>query len=232
MSGVWRGALIPDCMGELPRTPGGAPVPYTAAWSSEEGGVKIEPDPLLIRHLGERSPAVWQAQGGIGEGAPKLAKMDAARQRWCTVLRACQVCTQPADRDGGGHGSSWLVDMRSTQAFDPSVASPDGQRFTLPDGRRVPLIRDPWICEDCLEFSLRACGGLKARRQAQTLRLYLVFDYKLVAAFEKPGEDVEVTGTVPRGGAIGTVKIAVAHAAAVSPYEFLRARREAHRAAA
>lgn len=90
---------------------GDLPVPYVAAWSSEDE-IEIRREPLL----GGR-PALFRG-GRRGEGKPIFGKMDEARCRQVVLRRLCQVCARPLD-DG------WVLDVdRSAHADKPVLKEP------------------------------------------------------------------------------------------------------------
>lgn len=67
---------------------GKLPVPYVAAWSSEQGW-RVDVDPVVGK------PCLFVAEGRRGLGTPMFGKMDPARVRRVIAKRLCQVCAQP-----------------------------------------------------------------------------------------------------------------------------------------
>jgi hypothetical protein len=191
-NGVWRGDVaMPPRVAALPRTPGGIPITYTVAWTSERK-VELRPDPLMAR-LGYGETLAIFADGRPGDGTPKLAITETSRQRRAALLGLCQVCAHPIP-EPTKRRPRWLADLRK-----------NGQTIKL-DGRILPLIIDTWTCTQCMAYALQACPGL-IRRRAETppLRLLAVRAYRLIATLERPDSipDHELPG-----GAIGLVKIA------------------------
>lgn len=72
---------------------GAFPVPFVAAWSSEDA-VRIAPEPLLAR-----KPALFR-NGRRGLGTPSFGKMDESRVRRVILRRLCQICATPLRSEG------------------------------------------------------------------------------------------------------------------------------------
>jgi hypothetical protein len=187
----WRDDVaMPARVAALPRTPGGIPITYTVAWTSERD-VQLRPDPLLTR-LGYGEHLAIFAGGAPGDGAPKLAVTETSRQRRAALLGLCQVCGHPIP-EPSKRRPRWLADLRK-----------NGQTIRL-DGRMLPLIIDTWTCAPCMAYALQVCPGLIRHRAEAPLHLLAVRAYRLVATLERP--DSIPASELP-GGAIGLVKIA------------------------
>jgi hypothetical protein len=91
---------------------GKLPVPYVAAWSSEES-IHVGRDPLL----GGR-PALFRG-GTRGIGTPMFGKMDESRVRRVVLLRLCQICDGPIGPTG------YVVDtIKGAVGGDPLLSEP------------------------------------------------------------------------------------------------------------
>lgn len=204
----WRDIPMPAQVAALPRTRSGIPITYTVAWSSERTAV-LRDDPDLAGMCGRPTLAIF-ASGAQGEGEPKLGIVDTARARRATVKGLCQVC--------GGHlpgrpSPPWRTEPRWCGWFTK------GQTITV-GVRRLPLIIDGWTCKPCLDYSLRVCPALVARRDAGTLVLLRIRRAELVATLERP-ESVP-TG-IPSRSSTGMVKIAPLDFDVLTPEEALAA---------
>lgn len=229
MSKTWREIPEPDSLRDVLRTPGGMPVPWAAAWSSEDGGVLVKPDPIVARAFPAcaKVPCLFEANGHPGEGTAKLAVISPTRQRESAVLLRCQVC-----RAEVGVGNPpwnpplWLADLRSSQNSDPKLGHDRHGRQTINiGGRPCPLVYEPWLCSDCLVYSLRACNGLRSMRRHQSLSVWSVRS----ASFVETRESLKVeprSGTAPSSGVLTYVKIAVTDGSEIHPAAILRTDRE------
>lgn len=216
----WRSVPEPDCLAGALRTAGGMPVPWAAAWTSEDHGYIVKPDPRLVER-GCQLPAMFEADGRPGEGHAKLAVISPARQRESALELRCQVC-----RERVGEGPPpwdpplWLADLRSQQASAPDVRLDASGRQAIPvDGRLCPLIYEPWLCEPCLLYSLRACKGLRALRRSQMLTLWRVRSASFVPTLERAVEPA--ARGVSADVVVTYVKLAITEAEELHPYEVL-----------
>jgi hypothetical protein len=87
----------------------------------------------------------------------------------------------------------------------------------------VPLVFEPWVCEDCLVYALEVCPGIlkaAAGRTRAPLRLLHVRSAQFVAVV------AEIKGDGPVAGqhAVSYVKAAVTDYAEVPPATFLAER--------
>ncbi len=188
---MWRGDVaMPRRVAALPRTPGGIPITYTVAWTSERD-VELRPDPLL-RMLGHGDALAIFAGGRPGDGTPKLAITETSRQRRAAILGLCQACGYPIPMPTKRR-PRWLADLRK-----------NGQTIAI-GGRMLPLIIDTWTCSECMAYALKVCPGLIRRRAESPLHLLAVRGFRLIATLERP--DSIPASELP-GGAIGLVKIA------------------------
>jgi hypothetical protein len=224
----WRDVPMPERVAALPRTDGGLPVPYVAAWSGEET-TRVAVDPVLARALDYREPAAFSSDAPAG-ARPTLGVMDPARQRRVVVERLCQVC---AVELGERHRPNppwreplWLVDLRR-RGGDDGEGAQLGQDLggqTIRIGRRMaPLIFEPWVCEDCLAYALQVCPGLlkiAAGRYRHPLRLLRVRKAQPVAVSGRIGG----TGPVAGQRAVTYVKLAAIEFDIVLPGRFLAER--------
>ncbi|MGW4047803.1 hypothetical protein [Streptomyces sp. NPDC004721] len=137
-------------MTAAPLTYKGHPVPYVAAWSSE-----IVPLPRvcaapaglgLVGHARDVDGVLWKPIGiRQGVGRPEYGTVHGPRQRRCMRRLLCQVCGQPADRDG--QGVLWLLeDGRGERGW------PEGQVTTHPP-----------VCRPCAGVAARLCPHLQGK---------------------------------------------------------------------
>jgi hypothetical protein len=124
---------------------GKLPVPFVAAWSSEDA-VRIAPDPLLAR-----KPAMFRS-GRRGLGTPMFGKMDESRVRRVIIRRLCQVCA-------GSLGSAGYVldTIKGSVGGDPLLSEP------LP-----PIEPGQLRCQRCargVEDDMRFCPTCKDARE-------------------------------------------------------------------
>lgn len=224
MSG-WRDVAEPETLRGVLRTAGGMPVPWAAAWTSEDEGYVARQDPLLAER-GLREPCLFEAEGCPGEGHAKLAVISPARQRESALGLRCQVCRAPVgEGEPPWEPPLWLADLRSSQSSAPDVVRDHtGRQAIAVAGRLCPLIYEPWLCEPCLIYSLRACRGLRALRRRQGLTVWRVRAAQFVATRERPARPPA------RGRPVETVvtyaKIAITDGDELHPYEVLRTLRE------
>jgi hypothetical protein len=91
---------------------GNLPVPFVAAWSSEDA-VRIAPEPLLAR-----KPAMFRS-GRRGLGTPMFGKMDESRVRRVILRRLCQVCA------GSLASAGYVLDtIKGAVGGDPLLSEP------------------------------------------------------------------------------------------------------------
>lgn len=144
----WRDIPEPDTLAHVLRSTGGLPVPFVAAWSSEQDYV-IRPDALV---RGE--PSVFSS-GRRGDGEPLFGEMEASRQRHCVLKRRYQVCNHRCPDglavDGPGLGQDAVVGIDAARA-----------------------ILEPWVCAPCLEYALRVCPGLVTKNAREEISILLV----------------------------------------------------------
>ncbi len=115
----------------------------------------------------------------------------------------------------------WLADLRSRQrSADDVVLDRSGRQAIVVEGRTCPLIYEPWLCEDCLLYSLRACKGLSALRRRQALTLWRVRSANFVPTLERAVEP-PVNGVADV--VVTYVKLAITDGEELHPYEVLRA---------
>lgn len=202
----WRDVPMPDRVAALPRTRSGIPITYTVAWSSERDTV-LRDDPDLRSIYGRPTLAIF-AGGAQGEGTPKLDVVSTARARRAALKGLCQICARHLP---GRPSPPWSTEPRWCGWFTK------GQTITIA-GRQVPLIVDGWTCKPCLEYALRVCPALVARRAAGTLALLRIRRAELVATLERP-ESIppDELDELP----VGMVKIAPLDFDALTPDEVL-----------
>ncbi|MEU7230093.1 hypothetical protein [Streptomyces chrestomyceticus] len=130
-------------------------VPYVSRWSAEHelpapviparggNGIAFADEQL---HDRDRHGVLWvRRQVNQGAGSPLFAKVHSVRQRYAMRRLRCQVCRQPADRNG--QGIRWLLE-------DGRVDRPD-----WPDGE---LTVHPPVCRgNCVEKVTERCPHLR-----------------------------------------------------------------------
>jgi hypothetical protein len=220
----WRDVPMPDRVAQLLRTEGGLPVPHVAAWSSEETD-RLERDPYLAR-LGYYQPAVF-CGGGQGIGRAILGEMTPERQRRAMLDRRCQVCdVELGERrrpNPPWRWPLWLADIRIFGTDERGDVGNDiGGQTIVVRRRRVPLVLEPWSCEDCLAYAIQVCPGLISRRTGGTrrrppLRLLRVRHAEPVIVTSRISGDGPVAGQT----AATYAKMAVVDADVVLPERFL-----------
>lgn len=217
----WRKVKEPETLRSVLRTGGGMPVPFAAAWTSENDGYVVRKDPILLAR-GSRSPCLFEAHGAPGEGHAKLAVVSPSRQRVSSLGLECQVCRAPVGKgDPPWDPPLWLADLRSSQtSARDQLVDESGRQAIRVGGRARPLIYEPWLCEPCLVYSLRACRGLLGMRRKGILSLWRVRSAVFVETWEHPLAPPE---DGPRVDAVVTyLKIAIMDGEEVPPHELLR----------
>lgn len=139
---------VPDFLSHLRRDRRGLPVPYVNRW-----GLTEETDRLTIeydRNVG--MPGVFYRDDDLPE--PDFTAQHMARQRECMANGLCQVCARsiPWSR-------RFLV-----------VAALSVRTIPL-QGRRVPVVSEPWLDERCAKFALKYCPALIRRTREEQLTL-------------------------------------------------------------
>jgi hypothetical protein len=123
----------------------GLPVPWVNAWGTE----------VVERMAVRRDP--WCARDAMyeddeAETVPDFTRQSMQRQRESMLRGMCQVCARPVP-----WSRRWLV------VTDVSV-----QPIRL-DGRTVPVITEPWLCERCKDIAVSWCPALIRRTRADRL---------------------------------------------------------------
>lgn len=136
--------LVPSHLDHLPRWRG-LPVPFINIWSGEadEHAMVHGPD-ATVRRDG------WFATGHR-EGDPDFTRQCPQRQRLVAFYGLCQVCSRPVGK------------QRNVLLLAGKVREVEGMPGTL-------LLGEPWVCDPCLEYVLRACPGVR-RQRPDLLRL-------------------------------------------------------------
>lgn len=139
--------MIPAHLKHL-RTWKGLPVPYVNHW-----GVGEPTADWSIRYdriLGE----IAAFRADHFDGPPDFTRQCVQRQRECALLGLCQVCRRKLD---------WS-DRRLV------VSSVSTETVHL-GHRRVPVLAEPWLCEDCAAFAVSVCPSLIRRSRHEDLHV-------------------------------------------------------------
>lgn len=136
---------IPQHLSHLP-TWRGLPVPYinriAVGESVEDWYIRYD------RNLGDVAAFMDDHDGA----PPDFRHQCIQRQRECVLLGLCQVCKRRLD---------WPD--RSLVVSSVSVEAIDFQ------GRRVPVVTEPWLCPDCASFATATCPALIRRSHDEDL---------------------------------------------------------------
>jgi hypothetical protein len=138
---------IPEHLRHLP-TWKGLPVPYVNHWGTGEPTAdwSIRFDRTL------RQIAAFCADHL--DGPADFTRQCVQRQRECALLGLCQVCKRTLD---------W-PDRRL------AVSSISTETVQIQD-RRVPVLTEPWLCEDCASFAILVCPSLIRRGRHEDLHV-------------------------------------------------------------
>jgi hypothetical protein len=170
---------MPPRVAARPRSAGGLPVPFVAAWEGEEE-YSVQPCPWSFG-----KPAVFPKRTLVDVTRPVFGLMDPSRQREVAFGVRCQVCHielgPMTEQLEPGRQFQWLVDMR----HEPRTMR----------GRQ--LVLEPWVCDDCLVYALQVCPGLVGAKR-QRPNLLAVFAANLVGVTIVPHGNLE--GHPPCGG--------------------------------
>ena len=151
--GLASGEQTPTRRGiSIPVAGRGGVVPYITSWSGEHAlathlvmrgnGIGYADETLLDR---DEHGVLWvRTPSRQAHGRPEFRKVHPLRQRRAMRRLLCQVCGQPADRDG--QGVLWL--LRDHREDWPGW--PDGIANTFPP-----------VCLSCAWLSVRMCPALR-----------------------------------------------------------------------
>lgn len=129
--------------------------PFITAWSDEQGYV-VRQDPLVMQ------PALFSQRGERGCGAPIWGRISEERQRFCAVLRRCQVCSALLPNGVG-------FSLVPCQALDGHLAT-----------------TEPLCCQRCLGAVVGGCPALQRMRLEQALMPFLVTRYRIALTMATP----------------------------------------------
>ena len=126
----------------------GLPVPYINRWGlgEPEHAWTIRYD----RHVGE----IGAYLADTPDGAPDFTRQCIQRQRECVMAGLRQVCRRAV---------AWP--QRRLVVSSVSVQTVDVQ------GRRVPVVTEPWLCPDCAGFATAVCPALIRRGRDEDLHV-------------------------------------------------------------
>jgi hypothetical protein len=91
------------------------------------------------------------------DGAPDFTRQNMGRQREAMARGLCQVCWRPIP---------WA--RRRIVIANLSVAWIDV------DGRQVPAVTEPWLCDRCATFAVEVCPALIRRTRDEQLTVISV----------------------------------------------------------
>lgn len=129
--------MIPTHMSKCP-VHGGLPVPAVVA--TRKGHIDLCPSSWpWFSHMTR-----WVPEGDD----PDFAKYDEQKLRECVAGRFCHVCTQPLEIPR-------LLCL-------PKHRKPDDDQMIDVRGQMVPLVKQPWVCHNCLRYAVRKCPPLRA----------------------------------------------------------------------
>jgi hypothetical protein len=138
---------IPEHLSHRP-TWRGLPVPYI----NRIGRVE-RPEDWTIRFdrkLGEVAAFLADEP----DGDPDFTKQCIQRQRECVLSGLCQVCKR-------------LVDWPDRALVVSSVSVEQ----VAVEGRQVPVVIEPWLCPDCVDFAVNICPALIRRHRDEDLHV-------------------------------------------------------------
>jgi hypothetical protein len=139
--------VIPPWLGHLRTDRRGICVPWINLWGPEDvARMSVRYD----RHVRQR--AVFMDD--TGQTVPDFRAQCIQRQREAMAGGLCQVCGRPVP---------WR--RRCLVVSDMSVETITYQ------GRRVPVVTEPWLDERCATFAMRHCPALIRRTREEALSL-------------------------------------------------------------
>jgi hypothetical protein len=133
---------------------GKLPVPYVAAWSSEDT-LSIRKDPLIGGRL-----ALFR-NGRRGLIRPMFGQMDESRVRRVVTQRLCQICAQPWKRE------AYVLDTMFGR--------------TGKQGER-PILNEPPSCLKCFDVALALCPGIRRQLDKPKVLFARVRSYEVVVS--------------------------------------------------
>jgi hypothetical protein len=155
---------IPDFLSHLRTDRRGLPVPYVNRWGLEEDLTRVYLD--HDRNVGR--PGVFYRDDDLD--VPNFTAQNMGRQRECMMQGLCQVCGKfiPWNR-------RFLV-----------VAALSVERIKL-GLRRVPVVTEPWLDEQCCEFAVKMCPALIRRSREEQLTVLPITSKRDVQAITSTG---------------------------------------------
>jgi hypothetical protein len=162
--------IVPPWLSHLPTDRRGLPVPWVNAWGPE--------DPSRVRIDRELLPWNWGLSidswgmfiDDDRDAGPDFTRQEPGRQRRAVLEGLCQVCARPVP-----WSRRWLV-----------VAGLSVERIEV-DGRSVPVVVEPWLCQRCAEFAVTVCPALIRRTREEDLTLVEVTSKRQVEVFMSRG---------------------------------------------
>lgn len=142
----------------------------------------------------------WQADNDT----PDFAKYDEAKQRESVLGRLCHVC--------------WK------KPHSLLLCLPTGVTQTIVFGtgdRPYPLVKQPWVCFDCLAFAARHCPPLRSAIAARTGWVAHVTSHRAVKTFWQPVTQ-EDPAPPPGAKVLSYIKIAVLDAKWAPLHEWIK----------
>lgn len=158
---------------------GDVPVPYTVAWSGEEGGAHLAVCPHVHR-LAISQPVAR------GEGKPVFGKPHMQRQREVIADDLCDLCGKP---------------LKNRTKVSLSHARPRANGAT---GLNILQV-EPLLHKECAAVSVRHCPSLKRDIREGTLAIRQVTRHRTQFAMMSPEYVEQQTGTAAK--AVGHAKV-------------------------
>jgi hypothetical protein len=143
-------ASVPAHLSHLRTDRRGLPVPYINMWGVEdEERMSIRFDHWV------GGPAIFMDDSE--QETPDFTRQNMQRQRECMIRGLCQVCGRPVP-----WSRRFLV-----------VAALSVETITL-EGRKVPVVTEPWLDDWCADFAISKCPALIRHTREEELGLVSV----------------------------------------------------------
>lgn len=178
---------------------GRCPIPEHLRQNRVHGGLPVpEVVSTLKGHL-DLAPSSWPDSDmmtvWVPEGTdPDFGKYDEEKHRRCMHGGWCHVCGKI---------------RRPLMLCDPTRTEPlDGQHIEY-GGKRRPLIRQPWVCAECLAFAVKHCPPLKQAIEERRGVVFFPVRTMLVQVFYGPTKPTDPQPPTPETRVIMGIKVAI-----------------------